>query len=143
MIDAKWCVSIYPLVYVLFLRRSEALLVNITYVESAVAKGAGEILVSFSKISPQSNIEMATWLSFNINKIAAHQNFLSFSIYYLVVGFLVFEVILMFMCYFMTVCLDGSPPAYHLSPGFGTGVNNWLVHMEVSSTHDVFLFLCS
>ncbi|XP_020263712.1 pectin acetylesterase 8-like isoform X2 [Asparagus officinalis] len=28
------------------------------------------------------------------------------------------------------VCLDGSPPAYHLSPGFGSGVNNWLVHME-------------
>ncbi|XP_074558580.1 pectin acetylesterase 7-like [Curcuma longa] len=28
------------------------------------------------------------------------------------------------------VCLDGSPPAYHLSPGSGSGVNNWLVHME-------------
>ncbi|XP_065005825.1 pectin acetylesterase 8-like isoform X2 [Musa acuminata AAA Group] len=28
------------------------------------------------------------------------------------------------------VCLDGSPPAYHLSPGFGSGVNNWLVHLE-------------
>ncbi|KAG6477895.1 pectin acetylesterase 7-like [Zingiber officinale] len=28
------------------------------------------------------------------------------------------------------VCLDGSPPAYHFSPGFGSGVNNWLVHME-------------
>ncbi|MQL99213.1 hypothetical protein Taro_031933 [Colocasia esculenta] len=24
------------------------------------------------------------------------------------------------------VCLDGSPPAYHFSPGFGSGVNNWL-----------------
>ncbi|XP_072956263.1 pectin acetylesterase 8-like isoform X1 [Typha angustifolia] len=28
------------------------------------------------------------------------------------------------------VCLDGSPPAYHLSPGFGSGVNNWLVDIE-------------
>ncbi|XVE57251.1 hypothetical protein DITRI_Ditri04bG0076700 [Diplodiscus trichospermus] len=28
------------------------------------------------------------------------------------------------------VCLDGSPPAYHLDKGSGTGVNNWLVHME-------------
>ncbi|KAF7139015.1 hypothetical protein RHSIM_Rhsim07G0141400 [Rhododendron simsii] len=28
------------------------------------------------------------------------------------------------------VCLDGSPPAYHLDKGFGTGINNWLVHIE-------------
>ncbi|GAV89098.1 LOW QUALITY PROTEIN: PAE domain-containing protein, partial [Cephalotus follicularis] len=28
------------------------------------------------------------------------------------------------------VCLDGSPPAYHLDRGFGTGINNWLVHLE-------------
>ncbi|XP_020263715.1 pectin acetylesterase 7-like [Asparagus officinalis] len=28
------------------------------------------------------------------------------------------------------VCLDGSPPVYHFSPGFGSGANNWLVHME-------------
>ncbi|KAJ8499782.1 hypothetical protein OPV22_010334 [Ensete ventricosum] len=28
------------------------------------------------------------------------------------------------------VCLDGSPPAYHFSPGNGSGANNWLVHME-------------
>ncbi|KAJ3680720.1 hypothetical protein LUZ60_016998 [Juncus effusus] len=28
------------------------------------------------------------------------------------------------------VCLDGSAPAYHFSPGFGSGVNNWLIHME-------------
>ncbi|KDP28068.1 hypothetical protein JCGZ_19476 [Jatropha curcas] len=28
------------------------------------------------------------------------------------------------------VCLDGSPPAYHLDKGFGTGINNWLVHFE-------------
>ncbi|XXG66723.1 hypothetical protein AAC387_Pa06g0243 [Persea americana] len=28
------------------------------------------------------------------------------------------------------VCLDGSPPAYHMDKGFGAGVNNWLVHFE-------------
>ncbi|KAM7261990.1 hypothetical protein ACFE04_021067 [Oxalis oulophora] len=28
------------------------------------------------------------------------------------------------------VCLDGSPPAYHLDKGYGTGVNSWLVHLE-------------
>lgn len=28
------------------------------------------------------------------------------------------------------VCLDGSPPAYHLSRGFGSGIDNWLVQIE-------------
>ncbi|KAK7360561.1 hypothetical protein VNO77_02567 [Canavalia gladiata] len=28
------------------------------------------------------------------------------------------------------VCLDGSPPAYHLDKGFGEGINNWFVHIE-------------
>ncbi|KAK4486265.1 hypothetical protein RD792_008935 [Penstemon davidsonii] len=28
------------------------------------------------------------------------------------------------------VCLDGSPPAYHIDRGFGAGINNWLVHIE-------------
>lgn len=28
------------------------------------------------------------------------------------------------------VCLDGSPPAYHLDRGFGTGIDSWLVHIE-------------
>ncbi|XP_021889592.1 pectin acetylesterase 7-like [Carica papaya] len=28
------------------------------------------------------------------------------------------------------VCLDGSAPAYHFDKGFGSGINNWLVHME-------------
>ena len=30
------------------------------------------------------------------------------------------------------VCLDGSAPAYHFDKGFGSGVNNWIVHMEVT-----------
>ncbi|XP_027348609.1 pectin acetylesterase 8-like isoform X2 [Abrus precatorius] len=28
------------------------------------------------------------------------------------------------------VCLDGSPPAYHLDMGFGEGINNWIVQIE-------------
>ncbi|VAH51410.1 pectin acetylesterase 7-like [Triticum dicoccoides] len=28
------------------------------------------------------------------------------------------------------VCLDGSAPVYHFSPGSGSGANNWIVHME-------------
>ncbi|CAH9080804.1 unnamed protein product [Cuscuta epithymum] len=28
------------------------------------------------------------------------------------------------------VCLDGSPPAYHMDRGSGAGVNNWLIHFE-------------
>ena len=31
------------------------------------------------------------------------------------------------------VCLDGSPPAYHFDKGFGKGINNWIVHIEVCS----------
>jgi hypothetical protein len=32
---------------------------------------------------------------------------------------------------YSAVCLDGSPPAYHWDKGFGAGINNWLVHIEV------------
>ncbi|KAK4338835.1 hypothetical protein RND71_040297 [Anisodus tanguticus] len=28
------------------------------------------------------------------------------------------------------VCLDGSPPAYHLEPGFGEGAGNWLIQLS-------------
>ena len=28
------------------------------------------------------------------------------------------------------VCLDGSPPLYYHSPGFGDGVDRWEIHME-------------
>ncbi|MQL98845.1 hypothetical protein Taro_031563 [Colocasia esculenta] len=30
----------------------------------------------------------------------------------------------------LEMCLDGSPPAYHFAGGFGSGENNWLVHIE-------------
>jgi hypothetical protein len=35
------------------------------------------------------------------------------------------------VCHGAPVCLDGSPPVYHFSPGSGSGANNWVVHMEV------------
>ncbi|ONK63019.1 uncharacterized protein A4U43_C07F10540 [Asparagus officinalis] len=28
------------------------------------------------------------------------------------------------------VCMDGSPPGYHIHHGFGSGANNWLVNLE-------------
>ncbi|KAK3166203.1 hypothetical protein QOZ80_1AG0042730 [Eleusine coracana subsp. coracana] len=28
------------------------------------------------------------------------------------------------------VCLDGSPPGYHLQRGFGSGAHNWLVYLQ-------------
>uniref|UniRef100_A0ACD5W2X2 Uncharacterized protein n=1 Tax=Avena sativa TaxID=4498 RepID=A0ACD5W2X2_AVESA len=28
------------------------------------------------------------------------------------------------------VCLDGTPPAYHMDPGFGAGKNKWIVNLE-------------
>ena len=31
----------------------------------------------------------------------------------------------------VTVCLDGTPPGYHLDRGFGSGANSWLIQLEV------------
>ncbi|BAF06975.2 Os01g0892500 [Oryza sativa Japonica Group] len=28
------------------------------------------------------------------------------------------------------VCLDGSPPGYHLQRGFGSGEHSWLIYLE-------------
>ncbi len=28
------------------------------------------------------------------------------------------------------VCLDGTPPGYHFHPGFGSGANSWVIHLE-------------
>ncbi|XP_039001141.1 pectin acetylesterase 6-like [Hibiscus syriacus] len=28
------------------------------------------------------------------------------------------------------VCLDGTPPGYHMHRGFGSGANNWVIHLE-------------
>lgn len=36
----------------------------------------------------------------------------------------------------VAVCLDGSPPGYHLQRGFGSGAHSWLVYLQV--THSNF-----
>ncbi|XP_074345276.1 pectin acetylesterase 8-like isoform X2 [Apium graveolens] len=68
MVKARLCQLFQTCIVALILLKVDGLFVNITYLESAVAKGA--------------------------------------------------------------VCLDGSPPAYHMDKGFGSGINNWLVHIE-------------
>ena len=35
-------------------------------------------------------------------------------------------------CPIVAVCLDGTLPGYHFHPGFGSGVNSWLIQLEVS-----------
>ena len=30
------------------------------------------------------------------------------------------------------VCLDESPPAYHLHGGYGTGFRSWIIYLEVN-----------
>ncbi|GFP81560.1 protein notum homolog [Phtheirospermum japonicum] len=64
----RLCKLLHILVFMMIVLRTESLFVSITYLQSAVSKGA--------------------------------------------------------------VCLDGSPPAYHLDRGFGAGINNWLVQIE-------------
>lgn len=97
------CCYLLLLVCLLFFR-AEGGSIPITIVESAKARGAGEIY--------------------------------SFEIYF-------FFLLLLLLCYWYyffyngicscvsAVCLDGSPPAYHIDRGFGSGINNWIVHMEV------------
>jgi hypothetical protein len=43
----------------------------------------------------------------------------------------------------LAVCLDGSPPAYHLHRGSGSGANSWLVHLEASHFSYSFIFIYS
>ena len=33
----------------------------------------------------------------------------------------------------VSVCLDGTPPGYHLQTGSGSGSRSWLIHLEVPS----------
>lgn len=93
------------LVCSLILLRADAIPVGITYVQNAVAKGAGNTNSDCSLIFLFSNFPR------------------SYSF--------IFAFILQPYSFISTVCLDGSPPAYHFSPGFGSGINNWLVQIEV------------
>ena len=36
------------------------------------------------------------------------------------------------------VCLDGTPPAYHLDPGYGAGKNKWIVNLAVLNHANVW-----
>lgn len=91
---------------VLILLKAKAELVNITYVESAVATGAGEILLGFRLFCVQ----------FTYVIIYESQQ----------LGLIYYSPL-----HIVAVCLDGSPPAYHLSRGSASGVNSWLVQIEV------------
>lgn len=33
--------------------------------------------------------------------------------------------------FFLAVCLDGSVPGYHFQKGYGSGSDNWVLHIEV------------
>lgn len=39
------------------------------------------------------------------------------------------------------VCLDGSPPGYHVRRGFGSGAHNWLIYLQVTLMFFFLLFL--
>ncbi|CAL4960046.1 unnamed protein product [Urochloa decumbens] len=39
------------------------------------------------------------------------------------------------------VCLDGTPPAYYLQKGFGSGSQSWMVFLEISTTGIKFLYI--
>lgn len=106
MVNAKLCQLLHTLVSALILLKVDGLFVNITYLQSAVAKGAGEM---------------------NKNVLSLFQFFYFWWYISLVdCNFFWHDYVIIF-----TVCLDGSPPAYHMDKGFGTGINNWLVHIEV------------
>lgn len=91
---------------ILILLKAKAELVNITYVESAVATGAGEILLGFRLFCVQ------------FTYVIIHESQQLGPIYNSPL-------------HIVAVCLDGSPPAYHLSRGSASGVNSWLVQIEV------------
>lgn len=41
------------------------------------------------------------------------------------------------------VCMDGTPPAYHLDAGSGAGNNSWIVNLEVSSSSSPSTYMLS
>jgi hypothetical protein len=41
------------------------------------------------------------------------------------------------------VCIDGTPPAYHMDPGFGAGKNKWIIDLEVLTyTYVSYTLVC-
>lgn len=110
MVNTRLCLWLQILAVALVLLKVDSFDVGITYLQSAVAKGAGKrqgvIFIFFGYILFFVSVLICEWLLITI--FADHM-----------------------YAYVFTVCLDGSPPAYHMSKGFGAGINNWLVHFEV------------
>ena len=105
MADGSLCVSwCRAVACALALVAADGLLVDITYVETAVAKGAGE---RSSASSPIPSFPLRSRPPVRIEAFSC------------------------LTCLLLIVCLDGSAPAYHLARGSGSGVNSWLVHFEV------------
>lgn len=63
------------------------------------------------------------------------------NIFHCVFFFKILNFFLFLFCY--AVCLDGSPPAYHLDRGSGTGVNSWLIQLEVLFCFSLLCSVCS
>ena len=64
-------------------------------------------------------------------------------IFFIISQFKFFFTILTIMClgfWYCAVCLDGSPPAYHLDKGFGAGINNGLVHFDVGPSFTILFY---
>nr|KJB25078.1 hypothetical protein B456_004G176200 [Gossypium raimondii] len=99
----QW-LSLLVCVLAVILLKSEGASVGITYLQDAVAKGAGRDLFFF--------LSMFYYMFMYI--IYLRHSFFSF----------------FWFGWWCVVCLDGSPPAYHFDKGSGAGVDNWIVHME-------------
>ena len=56
-------------------------------------------------------------------------------LHFVIIRYCVLWFISCLICF--AVCLDGSPPAYHFDKGFGAGINNWLVHIDVMSSFSI------
>lgn len=111
----QW-LSLLVCVLAVILLKSEGASVGITYLQDAVAKGAGTDLSLFLYI-----------------------------FYYMFMHIICLTLLSFFFFWFgwwCVVCLDGSPPAYHFGKGSGAGVDNWIVHMEVSPLSFALLVLC-
>jgi hypothetical protein len=48
------------------------------------------------------------------------------------VGFFLQSIMLEIIYQFISVCLDGTPPGYHLQRGYGSGSTSWLIFLEVT-----------
>lgn len=102
------------LICALLLLKAEGISVPITYVQSAVPKGAGEEVLLCVMMGNLLTLFFVIHLSCSLLLSTVYSNSC--------------QNWCLSSC---AVCLDGSPPAYHLHKGFGAGIDNWIVHFEV------------